>query len=777
VIKLKFWHSVSIVFISLLAMVLGLNLLWPFSHNLSVVEAAGPAYSGGTGNSLIQSLTATFSADHTVTSSITPSAAQTAGCTVSGTGTVSANATVNLQAHTVSGWAFSNWSSADITIANPAANPLTFTMPDKPVAVTATFAQTSHAVTASITPSAAQTAGCSVSGTGTVSANATVNLLANIVSGWTFKNWSSADITIANPAANPLTFTMPNKAVAVSAAFSSSTTTTVTSNVNPSTFGQAVTFTATVTAAGGITPTGTVTFIDGAATLGTGTLSAGSATYSTAALAAGVHSITAVYGGDSNSTNSTSTSYNQTVNAITYAVTAGISPSAAQTAGCSVSGTGNVTANATVSLQANIASGWMFMNWNSTDITITNTTANPLTFTMPNKPVAVTATFAISTLPGTTASVTSSVNPSTYGQTVTFTATVTAAGGPTPTGTVTFIDGAATLGTGALSSGIATLATSALAAGNHNITAAYGGDSNFSGSTSSIYSQVVNGGGVINPGPGPGGGGGSSAPTAITGVGSINVGNIVSAAGTFNQSATLTSSEGLATVSIPRGTTGTVNGLSLSTITVTPQTAPPSPSANFKLLGAAYDFGPNGATFNPPISLAFGYNPANIPAGIADNSLGIAFYDSAAGQWVALPGSVVNAEGYTITVQVSHFTYFAVVAVLPASSVPVSTPTPGSAASSTPTPTAAATPSVTSQPTPSSLAPTLTGTPVPSVTTPMASSTPKPVTTTASPLTSSAATPSPTPPINISLYIIIPIFIGVATVVVISLMVIRRRRL
>jgi hypothetical protein len=777
VIKLKFWHSISIVFISLLAMVLGLNLLWPFSHNISVVEAAGPAYSGGAGNSLIQSLTAAFSADHAVISSITPSAAQTAGCFVSGTGTVSANATVNLLAHTVSGWTFSNWSSADITIANPAANPLTFTMPDKPVAVTATFALTSHAVTASITPSAAQTAGCSVTGTGTVSANATVNLQANIVSGWTFKNWSSADITIANPAANPLTFTMPNKAVAVSAAFSSSTTTTVTSNVNPSTYGQAVTFTAAVTAAGGITPTGTVTFIDGAATLGTGTLSAGSATYSTAALAAGVHSITAVYGGDSNSTNSTSTAYNQTVNAITYAVTAGISPSAAQTAGCSVSGTGNVTANATVSLQANIASGWMFMSWSSTDITITNTTANPLIFTMPNKPVTVTANFATSTLPGTTTSVTSSVNPSTYGQTVTFTATVTAAGGLTPTGTVTFIDGSATLGTGALSSsGIATLATSALTAGNNNITAAYGGDSNFSGSTSSIYSQVVNGGGGNNPGSGGGGGGGgSSAPTAITGVGSINVGNIVSAAGTFNQSATLTSSEGQATVSIPRGTTGTLNGLSLSTITVTPQTAPPSPSAKFKLLGAAYDFGPNGATFNPPISLAFGYNPANIPAGIAENSLGIAFYDSAAGQWVALPGSAVNAEGYTITVQVSHFTYFAVVAVLPTSSVPVSTPTPGSTASSTPT--AAATPSVTSQPTPSSLAPTLTGTPVASVATPMASSTPKPVTTTASPLTSSAATPSPTPPVNISLYIIISIFIGVATVVVISLMVIRRRRL
>jgi len=48
------------------------------------------------------------------------------------------------------------------------------------------------------------------------------------------------------------------------------TATTVTSSLNPSTFGQSVTFTATVSSAGG-TPTGTVTFYDGATTLGTGT--------------------------------------------------------------------------------------------------------------------------------------------------------------------------------------------------------------------------------------------------------------------------------------------------------------------------------------------------------------------------------------------------------------------------------------------------------------------------------------------------------------------------
>src|SRR5262249_55648264 len=90
--------------------------------------------------------------------------------------------------------------------------------------------------------------------------------------------------------------------------------------------------------------------------------------------------------------------------------------------------------------------------------------------------------------------VTSSVNPSVFGQAVTFTATVSAVppATGTPTGTVTFLDGASTLGTASLSSGRATLATSALSVGNHTITVSYAGDSNFAGSTSAAITQTVN---------------------------------------------------------------------------------------------------------------------------------------------------------------------------------------------------------------------------------------------------------------------------------------------
>jgi hypothetical protein len=91
----------------------------------------------------------------------------------------------------------------------------------------------------------------------------------------------------------------------------------------------------------------------------------------------------------------------------------------------------------------------------------------------------------------TSTSVTSNNNPSAGGEPVTFTATVTSAGG-TPTGTVTFKDGVTSLGNGNLNgSGQATLTTSSLSQGSHSITAEYNGDTNFNTSVSPAITQVV----------------------------------------------------------------------------------------------------------------------------------------------------------------------------------------------------------------------------------------------------------------------------------------------
>jgi hypothetical protein len=89
----------------------------------------------------------------------------------------------------------------------------------------------------------------------------------------------------------------------------------------------------------------------------------------------------------------------------------------------------------------------------------------------------------------TSTALSSSLNPSSIGESVTFTADVS----PAPaSGTVDFFDGATLLGTQSLVAGSATLTTSALAVGTHPVTASYGGDAGHAASDSAVLSQVVN---------------------------------------------------------------------------------------------------------------------------------------------------------------------------------------------------------------------------------------------------------------------------------------------
>ena len=142
------------------------------------------------------------------------------------------------------------------------------------------------------------------------------------------------------------------------------TTTALTSSVNPSTFSQSVTFTATVTGPAGTgTPTGTVTFKDGAAILGTATVNTGGlATFATSSLAAGSHSITAQYVPDSAAATSlvgsTSTALAQTVEAA-YAFTGFLTPlkAAGTLASPTYSGTQTFGSGVPVKWQLKDASG------------------------------------------------------------------------------------------------------------------------------------------------------------------------------------------------------------------------------------------------------------------------------------------------------------------------------------------------------------------------------------------------------------------------------------
>ena len=97
-----------------------------------------------------------------------------------------------------------------------------------------------------------------------------------------------------------------------------------------------------------------------------------------------------------------------------------------------------------------------------------------------------------SVLTPTATTLSSSANPSGYGQKVTFTAVVTSgAGAPADGETVSFVEDLTILASKKLSGGSASFTTSALPVGTHLITAVYGGDSSLARSASAWVKQVV----------------------------------------------------------------------------------------------------------------------------------------------------------------------------------------------------------------------------------------------------------------------------------------------
>jgi len=280
------------------------------------------------------------------------------------------------------------------------------------------------------------------------------------------------------------------------------TTTTLTSSLNPSGLDSPVTFTATITPQYGGQATGTVTFKDGGTMLGSTGVSGNAASLTISGLAIGTHSITATYSGDPNFTGSTSTPYVQVVTKATTTTTL------ASSVNPSVQGK-PVTFTAEVSSLAGTPTGKIqFLNGTTVLATkkLTSGSAKFVTSELPPGVNIITAVYegdsndsgSTSTavnqivLAATKTTLSSSPNPSTYGEAVTFTAVVASGAGTPPDGeSVSFMKGKTVLGTGTLSGGSATFTTSTLKIGTTTVEAVYGGDPNFAGSTSNKVKQVV----------------------------------------------------------------------------------------------------------------------------------------------------------------------------------------------------------------------------------------------------------------------------------------------
>ena len=288
--------------------------------------------------------------------------------------------------------------------------------------------------------------------------------------------------------------------------------------------GASVNLTATVNSPGG-TPTGILTFRSGLNVIGTATLNGGgqgALTLTTSLV--GLLSIGIDYSGDATHLPCTAPIIIITVNQgpTTTAVSPSANPSiagnpvifTAVVTGSGATPTGSVTFRdgaATIgtgtlngSGQASFSTSGLAAGSHS----ITAVYAGDANFTGSTSPTLVQQVNQGSALSSSTTALTVSPNPAASGTTVTFTAQVSTGSG-TPTGTVTFRDGGTPVGTVAVNgAGTATFTTNSLTAGSHSITATYGGDATYTGSTSSPVALVVNGGG--------GGGGSISTNTTLS---------------------------------------------------------------------------------------------------------------------------------------------------------------------------------------------------------------------------------------------------------------------
>ncbi|MDD4876837.1 MAG: hypothetical protein PHQ86_06910, partial [Dehalococcoidales bacterium] len=87
----------------------------------------------------------------------------------------------------------------------------------------------------------------------------------------------------------------------------------------------------------------------------------------------------------------------------------------------------------------------------------------------------------------------------------------------------------------------------------------------------------------------------------------------------------------------------------------------PPPPPDKKIIGFCFDAGPDGATFDQPITLTFSYDPGNIPAGVNENELAIALWDKNTNKWIKLEGCIVNIGNHTISALITHFSRYTII--------------------------------------------------------------------------------------------------------------------
>lgn len=156
---------------------------------------------------------------------------------------------------------------------------------------------------------------------------------------------------------------------------------------------------------------------------------------------------------------------------------------------------------------------------------------------------------------------------------------------------------------------------------------------------------------VYGEAPGP--------PAVVVEPGVTDVSDVITDEGVFTEEVAAESEDGKVELAIDEGTIGlTEEGEPLSEISIIEMEEPPAPPADSSAIGLTYDLGPDGATFDPPITITLAYDPDEIPEGVNEEDLVIAMWDGE--KWVELEDCTVDPVTHTITARASHFTAFTI---------------------------------------------------------------------------------------------------------------------
>jgi Tol biopolymer transport system component/subtilisin family serine protease len=210
---------------------------------------------------------------------------------------------------------------------------------------------------------------------------------------------------------------------------------------------------------------------------------------------------------------------------------------------------------------------------------------------------------------------------------------------------------------------------------------------------SSVKSGIIN---VIVPPPAPvGGGGGGGGGGEVISQYKIVLVNGLSAKGDFKVSSTgvlqnavqLTTADGKATLDIAQGTKLLRDRFDpVTVITASVPTTPEKVPEGCSLV-LAYFFGPDGANFNPGLTLKMAYDPAGLPKNVAEKDLFIAYYDGT--QWQKIE-SIVDTDKKIVSGKIIHFSNYALLGQETLTTTPVpsasTAPSPISSPSPLPSP-------------------------------------------------------------------------------------------